>query len=308
MQIQSSNLYRYWGDIQPQEVPEGSGSGFVWDEEGHVVTNLHVVRGGTRLSGEPAGRATPISRSSWGRRPTTTWPCSGWTFSSEKLRPLPIGSSSDLRVGQSSFAIGYPFRQDQTLTTGVISGLDRSITSQSGLPIYGVIQTDAAINPGNSGGPLLDSSGRLIGINTAIASATGANTGVGFAVPVDTANRIIPRILNEGSVQRAGLGISVGDDLYASGAGLQGAVVQSVIPTGPAGRAGLIGLRQTEAGDILLGDVIVGIDDQEIRRQADLFQALEVYRSGETIRVRVNRASREGRTEEDLRVRLAPLR
>ncbi|HEX6863295.1 MAG TPA: PDZ domain-containing protein, partial [Thermoanaerobaculia bacterium] len=164
-----------------------------------------------------------------------------------------------------------------------------------------------AINPGNSGGALLDSAGRLIGVNTAIATATGANTGVGFAVPVDTVNRIVPRILTEGTIQRAGLGVAIAEDLLAADEGLQGAVIAYAAPGGPAQRAGLLGLGGTET-DPILGDVIVGIDDQEIRRQADLYQALEVYREGDEVRVRVSRPGRGGRSLVEVRVRLATLR
>jgi S1-C subfamily serine protease len=211
-------------------------------------------------------------------------------------------------VGQHSFAIGYPFGGEQTLTTGVISGLDRHIRSQSGLPIYGVIQTDAAINPGNSGGPLLDSSGRLIGVNTAIATTTGANTGVGFAVPVDTVNRIVPRILVEGTVQRALLGITVAADTYAADEGLRGAVIETLTEDGPAAQAGLEGLQENSRGEPVVGDVIVGVDGQEIRRAADLYQALEVYRTGEVVHLKVNRVARSGRRVEEVTVRLTALR
>jgi 2-alkenal reductase len=220
------------------------------------------------------------------------------------LRVLPVGRSADLRVGQRSFAIGYPFGGEQTLTTGVVSGLDRAIQSQSGLKIFGVIQTDAAINPGNSGGPLLDSSGRLIGVNTAIATSTGANTGVGFAVPVDTVNRIVPRILEEGTVRRAVLGVNVGEDLLAAEEGLRGAVIRDVTPGGPADRAGLEGLGDGDS----LGDVIVGIDGHDIQRSADLFQALEVYRGGDEVRVEVSRPGRSRRHVEEVVVRLTTLR
>jgi S1-C subfamily serine protease len=211
-------------------------------------------------------------------------------------------------VGQKSFALGYPFGLEQTLTTGVVSGLGRAIQSQSGLAIHGVIQTDAAINPGNSGGPLLDGAGRLIGVNTAIATPSGANTGVGFAVPVDTVNRIVPRILTEGTVERAGLGINLGRDLWARDEGLNGAVVQDVVPGSPAGRAGLRGLVETKDGRILLGDVIVAVDGREIRGEEDLYQALEPYRAGDEVVLELDRPRAGGRARERVRVRLAPLR
>ena len=301
--IQSNNLRRYLGEAEPLEVPEGSGSGFIWDEEGHVVTNLHVVRGGTlfwvRFQDHAAYRAELV-----GEAPDYDLAVLELDAPRERFRVLPVGRSADLRVGQRSFAIGYPFGGEQTLTTGVVSGLDRAIQSQSGLQIYGVIQTDAAINPGNSGGPLLDSSGRLIGVNTAIATSTGANTGVGFAVPVDTVNRIVPRIIEEGTVRRAVLGITVGEDLLATEEELRGAVIKGVTTGGPADRAGLEGMRGSDD----LGDVIVGIDGKEIQRSADLFQALEVYRAGDEVRVEVSRPGRSGRRVEEVVVRLTTLR
>jgi 2-alkenal reductase len=224
----------------------------------------------------------------------------------ERLRPLRLGQSGDLRVGQDSFAIGSPFDFEQTLTTGVISALGRVIQSQSGLAIHNVIQTDAAINPGNSGGPLLDSAGRLIGVNTAIATASGASAGVGFAIPVDTVNCIVPRILAEGNVERAGLGIVPGRDFLARDEGIEGAVIASVAATGPAARAGLEGLGR-DGADFTLGDVIVGIDEHEVRREADLYRALEPYRVGDEVEVKVSRAAKTGRRVEAVRVRLVAL-
>jgi 2-alkenal reductase len=304
--IEASNLRRVRG-YGPAEVTEGSGSGFVWDEDGHVVTNMHVVRGGSlftvRFQDGSAHRAELV-----GVAPDYDLAVLVLGESAPAARPLPIGRSHDLKVGQRAFAIGCPFGLEQTLTTGVVSGLERMIESQSGLAIHGVIQTDAAINPGNSGGPLLDSAGRLIGVNTAIAAATGANTGVGFAVPVDTVNRIVPRILREGDIERAGLGILLAKDLFAADAGLEGAVIDRVTPGGPADRAGLLGLDEPRAGEIVLGDVIVGIDEHVVRRQADLYQALELARPGDEVRVRLNRAGPNGRREVELRVRLAALR
>jgi len=273
---------------RPVQQADGSGTGFCWDLEGHIVTNFHVIQGsdaldvvfqdGTRLPGRVVG-ASPdfdlaVVRVQAPRR---------------LLVPLPLGTSDDLRVGQKVFAIGNPFGLDHTLTTGVISGLDRAIEAVSSLVIRGVIQTDAAINPGNSGGPLLDSAGRLIGINTAIKSPTGSYVGVGFAVPADTVNRLVPRILTEGLAERAGLGILVGPDAWAVDLGFEGAVVQFVYADSAAHRSGLRGAQEDRDGAISLGDVIVGIEDEEIRSSGDLFQALEGYREGEVVRVKVAR-------------------
>ena len=297
--IESRSLQQTLWDMRPDEVPEGSGSGFLWDEQGHVVTNFHVVRGGSIYKVRFRDGAV-YDGTYLGGAPDYDLAVIAIDAPRERLRPLPIGSSADLRVGQKAFAIGCPFGLEQTLTTGVISGLDRAIQSQASGYIHGVVQTDAAINPGNSGGPLLDSAGRLIGINTAIATPSGANAGVGFAVPVDTVNRIVPRILAEGDVERAGLGIEVGRDAYARDHGIAGAVVRSVIPQGPADRAGLQGMN----GDDELGDVITGVNDQEIRSEADLYQALEPYRAGEEVLVHLNRRQRDERKSEEVRVRL----
>ncbi len=292
------------------EVPEGTGSGFVWDEEGHVVTNFHVVRGaasatvrlqdGSSYAGQLVGYAADYDLA-----------VLRIDAPAHELSPLPVGSSADLRVGQKVFAIGNPFGLDQTLTTGVISGLDRAIRSQSNLPIHGVIQTDAAINPGNSGGPLLDSSGRLIGVNTAIATLSGAYAGVGFAVPVDTVNRIVPRILREGHVERGVLGISVGDDVLARDSGVTGAVIGDVAPGGAAASVGLCGTDERPDRSIALGDVIVGIDGQEIRGADDLFEALERYRSGDVVQLQVSRPGGPRQSErriEEVQVQLQSMR
>jgi len=294
----------YWRR-RSQEVPAGSGSGFLWDER-HVVTNLHVVKDGTiyrvRLQDGSAYDARLV-----GYAADYDLAVLEVELPRERVRTLPLGRSAELKVGQKSYAIGYPFGLEQTLTTGVVSGLGREIESQSGLAIQGVIQTDAAINPGNSGGPLLDSSGRLIGINTAIATPSGANTGVGFAVPVDTVNRIVPRILSEGRVERAGLGINLGPDLWARDAGLEGAIVAYVQPGGPAAKAGLMGASETREGELLLGDLIQAIDGTPIQRSEDLYHSLESYKAGEEVRVTVSRPTRDGRTTQELRVRLAAL-
>jgi S1-C subfamily serine protease len=289
-----------------QEVSEGSGSGFLWDDE-HVVTNLHVVRDGTkflvRMQDESVHNAEIV-----GYAADYDLAVLRVDLPEEERHSLPIGESATLKVGQKAFAIGYPFGLEQTLTTGVISGLGREIESQSGLQIQGVIQTDAAINPGNSGGPLLDSSGRLIGINTAIATPSGANSGVGFAVPVDTVNRIVPRILKEGVVERAGLGIGLGSDLLSRENGIEGVVVASVQDKGPADRAGIIPLTPSREGNYILGDVIQALAGKPVRTSEDLYHALEDYRAGDEVVVRLDRPTRTGRETQEIRVRLAPIR
>ena len=203
----------------------------------------------------------------------------------QKLLPLPVGQSANLKVGQKVLAIGNPFGLDQTLTTGVISGLGREIKSVSGRPISDVIQTDASINPGNSGGPLLDSSGRLIGINTAIYSPSGANAGIGFAVPVDTVNAIVPQLIKSGKITRPGLGISILNDSLAANNGIDGVAIYQIVKGGAADRAGIAGVFRTADGNPRLGDVIIGIDGTEIHRSKDLYKALDNYKVGDTVEV-----------------------
>jgi S1-C subfamily serine protease len=307
--IQTARLARTRGmfGLQAMEVPEGSGSGFVWDDEGHVVTNFHVLQKATRAEVRlHDGRMYEAELV--GGAPDFDLAVLRIAAPTSQLRPIPLGSSRDLRVGQNVFAIGNPFGLDQTLTTGVISGLGRSIRAVTGVAIHGVIQTDAAINPGNSGGPLLDSAGRLIGINTAIKSPTGAYAGIGFAVPVDTVNRVVPQILREGKVERAALGILLGPDEWARALGLSGAVVDVVLPESAAARAGLQPTRTFPDGRVLLGDVIVAVDDQAISGKEDLFASLESYQAGDVVTVRVNRQGEGGEQLFSFPVELQALR
>jgi S1-C subfamily serine protease len=218
----------------------------------------------------------------------------------EKLAPLLVGTSRDLQVGQKVFAIGNPFGLDFTLTTGVVSALGRSIRALTGRRIDDVIQTDAAINPGNSGGPLLDSAGRLIGVNTQIASPSGASAGIGFAVPVDTVNRVVPEILEHGRVVRPQLGIEVAGESVLRRAGVEGVLVISVARGSAAESAGIRGTSRAEDGSLILGDVIQGLGGRKVASLDDLYAALEQHRPGETVPVRV---LRDGKLR-DLPVRL----
>jgi S1-C subfamily serine protease len=201
-----------------------------------------------------------------------------------KLHPLQVGTSSNLKVGQKVLAIGNPFGLDQTLTTGVVSGLGREIKSVTQRSIFDVIQTDASINPGNSGGPLLDSAGRLIGINTAIYSPSGANAGIGFAVPVDTINSIVPQLLKSGKITRPGLGINILSDQLAASQKIEGVVILGVTPGGAADRAGISGAHQAQGG-LALGDVIVKIGNTDIKRSSDLYRALDNHKVGDEVEV-----------------------
>jgi S1-C subfamily serine protease len=281
------------------EIPRGSGSGFVWDDAGHVVTNFHVIQGGN------AAQVTLADQSTWdatlvGAAPEKDLAVLKIDAPAERLRPIPIGTAADLLVGQQVFAIGNPFGFDHTLTTGVISALGREIDSAARVPIRDVIQTDAAINPGNSGGPLLDSSGRLIGVNTAIYSPSGAYAGIGFAIPVDTVQWVVPDLIQHGHVIRPSLGVQVANPQVASQLGIAGALILEVAPGSSAERAGLRPTVRDERGHLVLGDVIVAIDGQPVRNPGDLVLLLEQHEAGDTVRVTVA----HGGKQRDVRIAL----
>ena len=279
--ITSLGKHRNRFNLDVTEIPQGTGSGFVWDQDGHVVTNYHVIADADRatvtLNDGTAYPATIV-----GRAPDKDLAVLRIDAPRAKLLPLPIGKSSELLVGQKVLAIGNPFGLDQTLTTGVISGLGREIKSVTQRSIFDVIQTDASINPGNSGGPLLDSSGRLIGVNTAIYSPSGANAGIGFAVPVDTVNAIVPQLIRHGKLTRPGLGINILSDQIAQQQSIKGVVILGVTPGGAADRAGISGVRQTAQGWVL-GDVIVKLDNVEVTKSSDLFRALDAHKVGDEV-------------------------
>ncbi|MCX7419055.1 MAG: trypsin-like peptidase domain-containing protein [Planctomycetia bacterium] len=281
------------------EIPRGVGSGFIWGDDGYIVTNYHVIQGAAAAKITLADN-TILDAKLVGFDDSKDIAVLKVNAPPEKLRPILLGSSSDLQVGQKVFAIGSPFELDQTLTTGVIGGLGREIQSVSGRPIQGVIQTDAAINPGNSGGPLLDSSGRLIGVNTAIASPSGGSVGIGFAVPVDIVRRVVPQLIRTGKVERPGLGIRTVDDRITRRMGLEGVLVDKVMPNSAAGKAGL---RSMDREKNAVGDLITAINGHEIRNHDDLYLALDTRTIGDTVKVAV---LRDGKTIE-LSVTLQPL-
>ena len=281
------------------EIPQGAGSGFLWDGDGHVITNYHVIERAD------AAQVTLADHSTWDARLVGAAPEKDLAVlrieaGAERLRPLAVGRSADLRVGQKVFAIGNPFGLDQTLTTGIISALGREIDSASGVPIRDVIQTDAAINPGNSGGPLLDSAGRLIGVNTAIYSPSGAYAGIGFAIPVDTVRWVVPDLLRYGRVRRPTLGVQLAPEGVMRDLRLEGALVMGVVDGSGAERAGLEATRRDRLGRVVLGDVIVAVDGEAVTSGGDLLLALETRQAGETVAVTV---LRDGRRRE-LRVEL----
>ncbi|WP_135213287.1 S1C family serine protease [Vitreimonas flagellata] len=264
-----------------------SGTGFVWDEAGHIVTNNHVVQAQEIIVRPPGGediRATVIGRAPQYdiavlrlERPT-------------QARPLALGTSSDLRVGQATFAIGNPFGFDQTITSGIVSALGRQLPTQEGREIADVIQTDAAINPGNSGGPLLDSAGRVIGVTTAIFSPSGAYAGLGFAVPVDTVARVVPQLIANGRAPIAGIGIVAADQSIATRLGVEGVLVWQTANGSPADQAGL---RGTDPRGGVLGDVIVQAEGAPVRRLADLTNTLDRLGVGANVNLTIRRGDRQ---------------
>jgi S1-C subfamily serine protease len=272
-----------------QSVPRGTGSGFIWDERGHVVTNLHVIAGASEASVRlNDGRDYPAGLV--GASPAHDLAVLQIRVPINLPPPVPVGTSLDLKVGQKVFAIGNPFGLDWTLTTGIVSALDRSLTGEDGRTIEHLIQTDAAINPGNSGGPLLDSAGRLIGINTAIYSPSGASAGVGFAVPVDTVNRVVPQLIANGRYIQAGLGIQVDDTLnrlIMRQLGIEGVAVLRVRADSAAARAGLRGVQLTQNETIIPGDVIVAVDGRKVDSAGKLLARLDDYKIGAEVELSV---------------------
>jgi S1-C subfamily serine protease len=313
------------------DVPLGSGSGFVWDDQGHIVTNYHVVRNSQSaqiaiLSSEkdrkglPPVSLQPIQPYSTSVRSASASGISASTPANFRrsvykatvvgvdptkdiavlkveaprsiLKPIAVGTSKDLKVGQQALAIGNPFGLDHTLTAGIISGTGREIRSPVGRPISNVIQTDCSINPGNSGGCLLDSAGKLIGMNTAIYSPSGASAGIGFAIPVDTVKFIVETLIRDGKVVRAVLGISLLQSTQASALGITSGVLVLDVPEGsPAAKAGLKGTRRTESGLVEIGDIIGKIGDKVVNTESDLFQALETYDPGDNVVLSVFRVT-----------------
>jgi len=279
--------------VEPQE---GTCSGSIIDEQGDIVTNYHCIENAQKLSVSLGGGKKYAARTVGGDPDTDLAVIRLTEPAKETLTVVPLGDSDKLNVGQKVLAIGNPFGLDRTLTTGVISGLERPIRAQNGRPIEGAIQTDASINPGNSGGPLLDSHGHMIGINSQILSPSGASAGVGFAIPVNIAKRIVPQLVRNGEVRRPKLGISTRDvESLANQVRLpvsDGLLIMEVQPGGAASNAGLRGLVETDEGDVELGDIIVGIDGQKIATNDDLFHALDKHEVGDAINVEIVRNGR----------------
>ena len=293
--ITTRSLVRDFWTRDVFSVPRGSGSGFIWDEAGHVVTNWHVLQNANeatvRLADGRSYKAALV-----GASPSHDIAVLRIGVGFGRPPPVPLGTSHDLKVGQKVFAIGNPFGLDWTLTTGIVSALDRSLGGDSGRTIEHLIQTDAAINPGNSGGPLLDSAGRLIGINTAIYSPSGASAGIGFAVPVDTVNRVVPQLIRHGQYLRPTLGIEVDDSLnerLKKQLEVTGVVVLRVAPGSAADQAGMQAATISRDGAIVPRDIILAIDGTPVESVGKLLARLDQYQVGDTVRVTVLREGRQ---------------
>jgi S1-C subfamily serine protease len=291
--INTSAYRRDYFSRNIMEVPQGSGSGFVWDKEGHIVTNWHVIDGAKKIEVTFVGGET-FEAELVGEAPTKDLALLKIKELDKKVEPLTLGKSAALKVGQSTIAIGNPFGLDHTLTTGVISALGREINSPSSfgeIKIPDIIQTDAAINPGNSGGPLLDSSGRLIGVNTAIISPSGGYSGIGFSIPVDLLKWVIPELKKYGRIQRPTLGITMIQEKF-NPENVQGVIVNQVLEDGAAARAGIVPSSLIR-NSISWGDRIIGLGDYEINNRSDLILALENYKVGDQVGLKVVRDGEE---------------
>jgi len=281
---------------EESETEKGNGSGSVIDAQGHILTNYHVVEGASKLSVSFGGEKTYQAKVVGGD-PDTDLAVIQIEPGTDKLTVVPLGDSDQLEVGQKVLAIVNPFGLDRTLTTGVISGLQRPIRARNGRTIEGAIQTDASINPGNSGGPLLDKFGRMIGINSQILSPAGGSVGVGFAIPVSIAKRIVPQLIQYGEVRRPKLGAALYSVEQLSERGIEmpiakGLLIRSVSPGGSAAGAGLRGLSQDANGELILGDIITSIDGTKVADMDDVYKILDKKQIGDTVQVEIYRGSK----------------
>ena len=285
-----------WFHFDTREIPVGAGSGFVWDKSGHIVTNYHVVaRGGSFVVSFHKDKKQYEAKVI-GTEPKKDIAVLKLMEKPPELHPIAVGVSQSLKVGQKALAIGNPFGLDHTITQGIISALDRKIQGIGGVEIHQMIQTDCSINPGNSGGPLLNSSGQLIGMNTAIYSQSGSSAGVGFAVPVDTIKRLVPQLIRHGKAQRPGLGILLFDDSterhIKSVYGIkQGLVIKSVLPGGSAEKAALKGMSRNQRSYVL-GDVILQVDDKKVNNYNDIYHALDNKKIGDRVNIKYLRGKK----------------
>lgn len=287
--ITNKRFQRGFFSFNVMEIPQGTGSGFLWDDKGHIVTNFHVIKEANKIEVKMQNGKS-YDASIVGTDPDHDLAVLQINAMNLNIPPLMIGNSNDLRVGQKVLAIGNPFGLDSTLTTGIISALGRTIQSMTKRYIHDVIQTDAAINPGNSGGPLLDSFGRLIGVNTAIMSPSGTYSGVGFAVPVDTVNRIVTKLINYGKVGRPGLGISLFPEHFMSRWGIEGVGILEVYKGSSAEETGLRGAKRLPGGQIEMGDIIIECDGSQVRKSSDLIRILDRHEVGDGVDIVIIRS------------------
>ncbi|QOR61016.1 S1C family serine protease [Sulfurovum sp. ST-21] len=291
----------YWR-MSTLDIPKGSGSGFIWDRNGHIVTNYHVImnankaivtlKNGKRYQASLVGVAPSYDIAVLKIQPLK-----------QLLKPLELATSRDLRVGQTVYAVGNPFGLDWTMTKGIISALERSMYATNGIPIKHMIQTDASINPGNSGGPLLNSQGRVIGVNNMILSPSGANAGIGFSIPIDTVKRVVNAIIEKGIYVRPSIGISVDNrlnELYQRYSGMHGVVVADVIPDTSAAKNRLRSTFIDPKGSIIFGDVIISVDAQRTETLEDLYSILDEYKKGDTVILEVLRDNKKKKIEIEL--------
>ncbi|PCJ17804.1 MAG: 2-alkenal reductase [Gammaproteobacteria bacterium] len=286
--VTNTQLQRDYFSLNIMEIPQGSGSGFIWDTEGHIVTNFHVIQGASKVT------ITLQDHSEWeaelvGAAPGKDLAVLKIKAPVDQLKPLPIGDSKLLQVGRKVLAIGNPFGLDTTLTVGVVSALGREIDSITQRKIKGVIQTDAAINPGNSGGPLLNSLGQLVGVNTAIYSPSGVSVGIGFAIPVNTVAKIVPQLIQYGRIYRPVLGIETASDSWIARYQVEGVPVVRVQEGSGAEKAGMRGVRKNRRGDLLFGDIIVAVDNVPVGSNDELLTILEKHKIGDIVTVHSNR-------------------
>ncbi|HBR15095.1 MAG TPA: 2-alkenal reductase [Candidatus Omnitrophica bacterium] len=291
--IKNASVQWDWFSTDLYEIPQGAGSGFVWDKEGHIVTNFHVIYQADKIEVVLSDHNSYPARVA-GISPDDDLAVLKIEAPAAILSPISVGSSKDLKVGQRTLSIGNPFGLDYSLTTGVVSALGRSMRSVSGRKIHDVIQTDAAINPGNSGGPLLDSSGNLIGMATAIYSPSGAYAGVGFAIPVDIVKRVVPQLIRHGRIKKVGLGVVLVPDNIRERMGMDGAMILNVLKNSSASQAGLQPTRKNYFGQIIHGDVIISINGQPITGNEDLTAFFEKdKKEGEQVNIKFLRNGKE---------------
>jgi S1-C subfamily serine protease len=286
--VTNSALRRDFFSLDIQEIPQGAGSGFIWDSSGLVVTNYHVIAGAQRLTVTLQDRSEHDAEVV-GLAPEKDLAVLRITDPPDQLVTLPLGDSSELTVGRKVLAIGNPFGLDTTLTTGVVSALGREIQAPNNRRIRGVIQTDAAINPGNSGGPLLNSLGQLIGVNTAIYSPSGASAGIGFAIPVNTVKEVVPQLISYGRILRPTIGVELASDRWVARYRIEGLPVVHVYPGMPAAQAGMVGAWRGQRGEVVLGDIITEVAGQPIGSHNDFYDALESVSPGDTVSISTRR-------------------